>query len=156
MRPTWYDYFIGLSYYISCRSHDSETCVGCVIVENNRVVGVGYNGFPSGMDDSELPTKRPLKYHFMVHAEENAISNIVVNSFSPKSAYITHLPCGRCAKLLWQNNIREWYVPKDAMANSHGINDEIVYTLLKSKGLKVNQLDINKDNIRDMICKNLQ
>ena len=156
MRPTWNEYFIGLSYYISCRSHDSETHVGCVLVENRRVVGVGYNGFPSGMDDSELPTTRPLKYHFMVHAEENAVSNIVINSFSPKTAYITHLPCGRCAKLLWQNNIREWYVPEDATVNSHSLSDEIVYTLLKSRGLKVNLLNTNKDNIRDMICENLQ
>jgi len=109
-RPSWHDYFIGLAHYVSTRSHDSQTQVGCVIVNSQHaVVGVGYNGFPSGVDDSSLPTTRPGKYPFMVHAEANAVSNLIVKQVDWYSAYITHLPCATCAKLLWQNGIREWY-----------------------------------------------
>ena len=56
------------------RSHDAQTQHGCVITDaNHRIVGVGYNGFPRGLDDSSLPTTRPEKYHWMIHAEINAL-----------------------------------------------------------------------------------
>lgn len=92
-RPCWDQYFMGLAYYTSIRSHDSQTKVGCVIVnEDNNVVSMGYNGFPKGVDDAELPTKRPEKYPFMVHAEENAVSNIITKSCNNLKVYLTHFP----------------------------------------------------------------
>ena len=102
---------MGLAYFTSIRSHDSETKVGCVIVnEENNVVSMGYNGFPKGLPDLELPNKRPEKYPFMVHAEENAVSNIISKSYNSLKVYLTHFPCHRCAKLLWQKGIKKWYL----------------------------------------------
>ena len=58
-RPTWTDYFLGLAKVISQRSHDIHTQHGCVITDSkNRILGVGYNGFPRGCSDDALPWAR--------------------------------------------------------------------------------------------------
>ena len=131
-RPSWHQYFLGLAQYASIRSHDTETKVGCVFVDGQmHVISMGYNGFPSQCEDSKLPTTRPAKYPFMVHAEENAVSNIISkNSQTSLTAYITHFPCNRCAKLLWQNGIRKWYITKGSKTFSTDKNDRMVYNHL--------------------------
>jgi len=151
-RPSWHDYFIGLAYYVSTRSHDSQTQVGCVIVNSQHaVVGVGYNGFPGGVDDSALPTTRPGKYPFMVHAEANAVSNLIVKHMDYYTAYITHLPCATCAKLLWQNGVHEWYVPKDSKAHGQTEEDRIVYEFLSSNGLEVNFIEPDLSHLNQLV-----
>ena len=93
MRPSWTDYFLGLAKVISQRSHDIHTQHGCVITDqNNRILGVGYNGFPRGLKDSDLPTSRPEKYSWMVHSERNALSNCVVRP-DDGIAYVTGQCC---------------------------------------------------------------
>ena len=151
-RPNWHDYFIGLAYYASTRSNDSQTKVGCVIVgADNRISSIGYNGFCSGVDTSDLPTKRPLKYPFIVHAEENAICNMIIKPSFKKTAYITHVPCHRCAKLMWQNDVREWYLPVKKKAHSYSEDDEIVYNHLIENGLKINYIRPNLSHLYDII-----
>ena len=59
-RPSWDQYFIGMAHYASIRSHDSETKVGCVLVNiKNHVIGMGYNGFPQGCADDGLQSFSP-------------------------------------------------------------------------------------------------
>ena len=151
-RPRWHDYFMGLAYYASTRSNDSETKVGCVIVGvDNRVISIGYNGFCSGVDSSDLPTTRPLKYPFIVHAEENAICNMIIKPSFKKTAYITHTPCHRCAKLMWQNDVREWYLPKERKAHSYSQDDEIVYEHLSGNGLQINYIEVNLSHLYQIL-----
>jgi dCMP deaminase len=115
MRPNWTDYFLGLAKVISQRSHDIHTQHGCVITDqNNRILGVGYNGFPRGLDDSKLPTHRPDKYPWMVHSERNALSNCVVRPDNG-IAYVTGQCCNDCVIALWQEGIKTIY-----MINDHG------------------------------------
>ena len=115
MRPNWTNYFLGLAKVASQRSHDMHTQHGCVITDkNNRILGVGYNGFPKGMDDSVLPKTRPEKYHWMIHAERNALSNCVVRPDNG-IAYVTGQCCNDCALALHQEGIK-----KIIMAKSHG------------------------------------
>ena len=132
---------MGLAYYASIRSHDDQTKVGCVIVSDKRVISMGYNGFCKGVDDSNLPTVRPDKYPFMVHAEENAVSNMLINPLSPKQVYVTHMPCNICAKLLWQNDIHDWYVPEGCKAHGYSKEDEIVYQHLIDNGLQISYIN---------------
>jgi len=55
MRPSWENYFLGLAKVVSQRSHDIHTQHGCVITDkSNRILGMGYNGFARGLDDSKL------------------------------------------------------------------------------------------------------
>ena len=137
-RPSWTQYFMGLAHYVSIRSHDQETKVGCVIVNKNKnVIGIGYNGFPQGCADDDRPTTRPYKYPYMVHAEENAISNMVHKPHEDQlTAYITHHPCNSCLKLLWQNNIYNIVVPQGQKAHAFSHDDRLVFDFLKQNGLQ--------------------
>ena len=113
MRPNWTDYFLGLAKVVSQRSHDINTKHGCVITDqHNRILGVGYNGFPRGLDDSQLPKNRPDKYHWMVHSERNALSNCVVRPDNG-IAYVTGQCCNDCIIALWQEGIRKVYMIDD-------------------------------------------
>ena len=143
-RPSWDEYFLGMAHYVSIRSHDSQTKVGCVIVGSpNVVVGVGYNGFCTNVKEDGLPTTRPSKYPFIVHAEANAVSNLVVKQIDSYKTYITHLPCANCAKLLWQTGIQEWLVPTGSKAHGETEEDKIVYNHLIENGLEITYLDFD-------------
>ena len=108
---TWEEYFMGLAHLSGLRSKDPNTQVGAVIVdENNRVVSIGYNGFPSGVSDDEFPWGREggvldTKYAFVVHAELNAILNSQ-RSVRGCSLYVSLFPCNECAKAIIQAGIR--------------------------------------------------
>jgi len=113
MRPNWHEYFIGLAHAVSMRSHDIQTQHGCVITDyNNRILGVGYNGFPKGVDDSKLPNIRPDKYPWMIHAERNALSNCTIR---PENgiAYVTGQCCNDCIMALHQEGIKKVYMRKN-------------------------------------------
>lgn len=115
MRPSWTDYFLGIAKVVSQRSHDIHTQHGCVITDqNHRILGVGYNGFPRGLQDDKLPVNRPDKYHWMVHSERNALSNCVVRP-DQGIAYVTGQCCNDCIIALWQEG-----VCKVIMIDDHG------------------------------------
>ena len=105
-RLSWDDYFFSFAKLASVRSHDAQTKHGCVIVKDNRIIGTGYNSFPQGMRDEELPNTRPDKYPFMIHSEMNAILNCVIK---PENAiaYVTGQCCLNCLECMWQAGIKE-------------------------------------------------
>ena len=79
---TWDQYFMGVAKLSAYRSKDPNTQVGACIVNNdNRIVGVGYNGLPRGCEDDKFPWSvregalYDTKYPYVVHAELNAILN---------------------------------------------------------------------------------
>jgi len=142
-RLTWHEYFIGLAKFVAIRSHDAQTQVGCVVVDDdNHILGLGYNGFCSGVDDSSLPNTRPGKYPFIVHAEQNALANMSLKSHSRKRAYITAYPCSVCAKLLWQNGVKLWCVAEGGQAHSFDDNDTVVINHLKKFGLIIEEIPV--------------
>lgn len=92
-------------------SHDAETQHGCVITDKHyRIVAAGYNGFPRGMQDDKLPNTRPGKYLWMVHSEDNSVSNALIPLWTIQNttAFITGLPCQNCALRLVQNGVLSW------------------------------------------------
>lgn len=116
MRPNdWIAYYIGLAYVVSKKSHDLQTQHGCIITDRkNRVLGMGYNDFPRGLNDSALPNTRPEKYPWMIHAERNALANCVVRP-DDGIAYVTGQCCNDCIMALWQEGIGTVH-----MRQSHG------------------------------------
>lgn len=109
---SWDECFMRMANVIAERSKDPNTQAGAVVVTaDNVVMGLGYNGFPRGIDSDKLPWDRDgelqnTKYAYVCHAEENA----VYNSNGPVrdcKLYCTLFPCNECAKTIIQNGIRE-------------------------------------------------
>lgn len=103
----WDRRFLVLAKHIAEWSKDESTKVGAVIVDDkNRIISVGYNGFPRGVDDSvERYSNRPVKYQMIVHAEINAM--IFANRSLAGCTLYTHPfgPCSRCACQVIQHGI---------------------------------------------------
>jgi dCMP deaminase len=105
-RPPWEEIYLAMAFVMSRRSHDDETRHGCIIADReHRVLGAGFNGFPRGLRDAELPARRPEKYAWMVHSERNAVSNCTLRP-DGATAYVTGEPCNDCLMHLWQNGVR--------------------------------------------------
>ncbi|KAH9134539.1 hypothetical protein AeRB84_019697 [Aphanomyces euteiches] len=109
---SWDDYFMSVAFLSSMRSKDPSTQVGaCIVNEEKKIVGIGYNGFPNGCDDDLLPWARqadsPLdtKYPYVCHAEMNAILNKNATSVKGCTIYVALFPCNECAKLIIQSGI---------------------------------------------------
>jgi len=107
----WDNIFFSEAVLWSRRSHDSQTQCGCVLVKNKTSIATGYNGFMRDINDRALPSTRPDKYPFMIHAEANAIYNCARegNSTLGARAYITAPPCTACLQMLWQCGVHEIY-----------------------------------------------
>ena len=114
MTDKWDDRFIDLAEFVAGWSKDPSTQVGAVIANSNtkRVVSMGFNGFPAGVDDSEdrLGT-RAIKYEMVVHAEANALL-FAGPAAEGCTLYVTPLPpCARCAVLIIQAGINRVVCP---------------------------------------------
>lgn len=140
-RPSWHEYFLGLARIVSLRSHDIQTQHGCIITDTqHRILGVGYNGFPKGLDDKLLPNTRPEKYPWMIHAERNALSNCVIRPDNG-IAYVTGQCCNDCIMALWQEGVTKVY-----MAEGHGThlfdteNQDRFNIFIKMSGMQITYL----------------
>ena len=109
---SWDECFMRMAHVIAERSKDPSTQNGAVVADvNNVVVGLGYNGFPRGIDSNVFPWEREgdlvdTKYAYVCHAEENAIYNANKSTKNCK-LYCTLFPCNECAKTMIQNGIME-------------------------------------------------
>ncbi|HSR88776.1 MAG TPA: dCMP deaminase family protein [Candidatus Udaeobacter sp.] len=109
---SWDECFMRMAHVIAERSKDPSSQVGAVIAnQNNVVVGIGYNGFPRGIDNEKFPWEREggfldTKYAYVCHAEENAIYNANA-SVKEGKIYSTLFPCNECVKAMIQNGITE-------------------------------------------------
>ena len=105
---------MGVALLSSYRSKDPNTKVGaCIVNKKNRIVGIGYNGFPYGCEDSVYPWENAkdlkfldTKYPYVVHAEANAILNSNITSLDGSTLYVSLFPCNDCAKLIIQSGIK--------------------------------------------------
>jgi dCMP deaminase len=109
---SWDEYFMGLAMLSAMRSKDPSTQVGaCIVNENKKIVGIGYNGFPIGCEDEEYPWEREgewldTKYPFVCHAELNAILNSAGGHLNGSTIYVGLFPCNECAKAIIQSGIK--------------------------------------------------
>lgn len=95
------------------QSHDIHTKVGALLLDAKTlaVTAEGYNGFIRGGLDNNLPTNRPEKYEYIIHAETNLLCNAVRSGVKTGDniLYCTLSPCVRCVRMLWQAGISEIY-----------------------------------------------
>ena len=120
---SWDEYFMGIALLSAKRSKDPNTQVGaCIVNQLNKIVGIGYNGFPIGCPDDVLPWEREAdnindtKYPYVVHAEANAILNSTKDLHGSR-IYVGLFPCNECVKLIIQSGIREIIYLSDKYKN---------------------------------------
>lgn len=104
MRPSKTQNHMDIATTIAARSHDAETKVGAILINNESgaIIATGYNGFVRGANDSELPSTRPDKYEYILHAEQNLIANAARHGISMAdcSLVCTLSPCKLCMRML--------------------------------------------------------
>ena len=108
----WDEYFMGIAQLSALRSKDPSTQVGaCIVDKNHKVVSIGYNGMPSGIDEDNIPWGHgeglESKYLYVCHAEFNAILNTRDGTaLKDCTIYVTLFPCNECAKAIIQTGIK--------------------------------------------------
>lgn len=98
-------------------SHCNRKKVGCVVVKDNRIISIGYNGTPPGWDNCCEDENNRTKPE-VIHAEVNAIAKLAKSNESGEGAsvFITCSPCIDCAMLLAATNVKEVYYAEDYAA----------------------------------------
>ncbi len=96
---SWDQYFMGVAALSAMRSKDPNTQVGaCIVSPDNKILSMGYNGFPVGCSDDEFPWGRDgkgyedSKYFYSTHSELNAILNYRGGSLEGCKIYVTLFP----------------------------------------------------------------
>jgi len=124
---SWDEYFMGIAFLSSMRSKDPHTQVGaCIVSKDNKILSMGYNGFPIGCSDDDFPWNRegaPLdnKYFYTTHSELNAILNYRGGSLDGTKLYVSLFPCNECAKAIIQSGIKEVIYDSDKYAESDSV-----------------------------------
>ena len=124
---TWDEYFMGVASLAAMRSKDPNTQVGaCIVSRDNKILSIGYNGFPIGCSDDEFPWAREgdeleKKYVYTVHSELNAILNYRGGTLEGSKMYVTLFPCNECAKAIIQSGIRELIYADDKYADTAAV-----------------------------------
>ncbi len=130
-------------------SHARRLHVGAIVVKDDRIISIGYNGMPAGWDNNcEDESVEPYagfegSIHRIVlktkpevlHAETNAIAKLAKSNESGLGAtmFITHAPCLDCAKLIYQSGIGS-VLYRDAYRDTSGV------TFLEKSGVTVEQV----------------
>lgn len=122
MKSTRLQAHLKAAYAYSDLSHAKRLKVGAVLVKDDRIISVGYNGMPSGgsnqcensyktIDDKSYFETRPE----VVHAEMNCIAFAARNGMATQdcSLVITHSPCFECCKLLLQAGVKAVYYDEE-------------------------------------------
>lgn len=122
---SWDEYFMGIAQLSGMRSKDPHTQVGaCIVSSDNKILSMGYNGFPTGCSDEEFPWDREgeqlleTKYPFVTHGEMNAILNYRGGSLEGTKLYVSLFPCNECTKAIIQAGIKTIVYDSDKYALS--------------------------------------
>jgi len=110
----WDIRFLELARLVSTWSKDPSTQVGAVIVDaDKRIVSVGYNGFPKGIEDDDARLdNRELKYHMIIHAERNALLFSELSRVRGGTLYTWPFPtCAPCTSIFIQAGVARTVAP---------------------------------------------
>ena len=138
MKPKFLNAHMKAAEVYSQLSSARRLQVGCVVVKDNTIIGIGYNGMPSGWDndcekrsyinidpkwqylDEDGSTYSLVTRPEVLHAESNALAKIArsTNSSEGASLFVTHAPCLDCAKMMYQAGINSVYYRNSYRDNS--------------------------------------
>lgn len=116
MKEKFIKAYMQTAHTFASLSYATRLKVGCIIVKDDRIISIGYNGMPAGWnnncedeflhEDGSTTTKTKAQ---VLHAESNAIAKLAKSNESGDGAslFVTHSPCIECAKLIYQAGIKE-------------------------------------------------
>ncbi|TGZ32360.1 deoxycytidylate deaminase [Temnothorax curvispinosus] len=140
----WDEYFMAIAFLSAKRSKDPCTQVGACIVNNDkRIVGIGYNGMPMGCSDDEFPwnkgphTSLDAKFLYVCHAEVNAVLNKNSSDVKDCTIYVALFPCNQCAKVIIQSGIKSVIYMSDKYA--HKVETIAAKRMFDAAGVKYRQ-----------------
>ena len=121
MKPKFIEAYMDVAERFAQLSSAQRLQVGAIVVKDDRIISIGYNGMPSGWDnccEEDNKTKPEV-----IHAESNAISKLARGNESGLGAtmFVTHQPCIDCAKLIYQSGIATVYY-KNAYRSTQGLD----------------------------------
>jgi dCMP deaminase len=144
MKQKWIDAFMDTAERFAQLSSAKRLQVGAVVVKDNRIISIGYNGMPSGWtneceevvevhEDCGVITKTKDE---VIHAEANAISKLAKSGDSGDKAdlFCTHAPCVHCAKIIYGAGIKKVFY-----RNSY--RDELGLEFLQKCGIDIEKTD---------------
>lgn len=131
MKQKWIDAFMDTAERFAKLSSAKRLQVGAVVVKDERITSIGYNGTPAGWDNAceftytnpQTKVEETVTKPEVIHAEANAISKLAKSSESGAGAsiFITHAPCVECAKLIYGAGIKHVYY-RNSYRNEEGLN----------------------------------
>ena len=123
---SWDEYFMGVADLSGRRSKDPNTQVGaCIVSDDNKILSMGYNGFPRGCSDDEFPWGK----------EEET-----TDPYSAKYLYVTLFPCNECAKAIIQAGIKTIVYKEDKYPDSPSVRAS--KRMLNAAGVRYYQYEI--------------
>ena len=151
---SWDEYFMGIAELSARRSKDPSTQVGaCIVSSDNKILSMGYNGFPKGCSDDIFPWTKiqaehdpyNAKYVYVTHAELNAILNYRGGSLEGAKIYVTLFPCNECAKAIIQAGIKTLVFREDKYADTPSVRAS--KRMLDAAGVRYYQYQATGRNI---------
>jgi len=121
MKPKFIHAYMDVAKRFAQLSYAQRLKVGAIVVKDDRIISIGYNGMPSGWENNcEEENKTRTE---VLHAESNAIAKLARSNDSGVGAdiFITHSPCIECAKLIFQSGIERVYFGEN-YRNSDGLD----------------------------------
>ena len=144
MKPKMKEAYMKTAETFAELSHARRLHVGAIIVKDDRIISIGYNGMPAGWDnnceyeftDPQTKIKSLVTRKEVLHAETNAIAKLARSGEHglDSDLFVTHAPCMDCAKLIYQTGIkRVWF--RTAYRDDSGVR------FLKDSGVQVEQIE---------------
>ncbi len=135
---------MGVALLSAKRSKDPNTQVGaCIVNDQHKIVGTGYNGLPNGCSDDEFPWSKTgdfldTKYPFVCHAELNAILNNIGMNLKGCKIYTALFPCNECTKAIIQSGISEVVYLSDKYENTDAA--KAAKMMLQKSGVQIRKV----------------
>lgn len=122
IKTKWIEAYMDVAFRFSKLSHARRLKVGALIVKDNRIISIGYNGTPAGWDNT-CETEQNTTKEEVIHAEMNCIQKLAKSHESGNDSimFITHSPCISCAKAIHGSGITEVYY-KNIYRDKAGLN----------------------------------
>ncbi len=154
-RPSWDNYFLKIALLTSERSNCIKRKVGAIIVKDNRILSLGYNGTPFSMKNcfeggckrcyeqwenkSGNNSGKNLDLCMCLHAEDNALLFISQNDIKDSTIYVTLFPCITCLKKILQCKIKRIVYIQDYNTDMQ----KMAYELVKDTSIKIEKITLH-------------